>query len=77
MTIKVRFFASLRESLGTSEKILAVDHEISVAEVWTLCTSQTEMPVNILAAINQDYVNNSSLVKPGDELAFFPPVTGG
>lgn len=77
MTIKVRFFASLRESLGTSEKILDVDHAVSVAEVWTLCTMQTEMPINVLAAINQDYVNNSSLVKPGDELAFFPPVTGG
>ena len=57
MSIKVRFFASLRESLGTSEKILDVDHAISVAEVWTLCTKQTDMPANILAAINQDYVS--------------------
>ena len=77
MTIKVRFFASLRESLGISEKILDIDHAISVAEVWTLCTTQISMPDNILAAINQDYVTQNAHVKPGDELAFFPPVTGG
>ena len=32
---------------------------------------------NIRIAVNQEYVNINHPVKPGDEIAFFPPVTGG
>ncbi len=35
------------------------------------------LPGNILAAVNMDYVELDSNVKDGDEIAFFPPVTGG
>lgn len=85
MTIRVRFFASLRESIGTGEKIIEAEDAMSVAQVWTYCAetiqSSTNMPANlpanVLIAINQEYVKADAIVNSGDEVAFFPPVTGG
>jgi molybdopterin synthase sulfur carrier subunit len=77
MTIKVRFFASLRESIGSGEKIIDSQDAMSASQIWTLCTQQTELPTNILIAINQEYVKPDTVAKSGDEVAFFPPVTGG
>jgi len=85
MTIRVRFFASLRESIGTGEKIIETKNTMSVAEVWTHCAETTQLPAaipaaipaTILIAINQEYVKPDAMVNSGDEIAFFPPVTGG
>lgn len=77
MTIQVRFFASLREQIGIAEKQLEVSPAMSVADVWLLATSQSEIPANTLLAVNMEYVDADQLVADGDEVAFFPPVTGG
>ncbi|MAY36727.1 molybdopterin converting factor subunit 1 [Litorivivens sp.] len=81
--IKVLFFAKLREALGQSELQWPLAAEASVEDVraalvaeypqWqeALCAS------NVLTALNQEVVNAKARVKPGDELAFYPPVTGG
>lgn len=75
MSIQVKFFASLRESLGQSET--TVEQASTVSEVWNLATQSTTPPNNLLVAVNLDYANMQSQVKDGDEVAFFPPVTGG
>lgn len=77
MTITVRFFASLREELGCSESAIAAAPNLTVAGVWEQSTDQRPLPANILSAINQEYADLSRPVKDGDEVAFFPPVTGG
>ncbi len=77
MSIKVRYFASLKESVGRSEDELAFVEAISVADVWMQANKGAVMPENILAAVNMEYVNFDSLVNDADEVAFFPPVTGG
>ena len=77
MTIEVKFFASLREQLGQAETCLSVNEPISVAEVWAQATHQAELPANVLMAVNMEYVEADSPVQDGDEVAFFPPVTGG
>jgi len=77
MAITVKFFASLRETLGISENQINPTDEITVAIVWELATDGNSMPENTLAAINMNYANNNQPVKDGDEVAFFPPVTGG
>jgi molybdopterin synthase sulfur carrier subunit len=35
------------------------------------------MPSNVLVAVNMEYTDPSHTLKDGDEVAFFPPVTGG
>ncbi|MGD8407432.1 MAG: molybdopterin converting factor subunit 1 [Thiohalophilus sp.] len=77
MTVEVKFFASLREKLGRSATSLAVKTPLSVAEVWSQATDNAELPANILMALNMEYVSADTPVQDGDEVAFFPPVTGG
>jgi len=77
MSIKVRYFASLKESLGRSEDELEFIEVVTVLGVWLQANPDIELPANILAAINMEYVGFDNLVKNNDEVAFFPPVTGG
>ena len=75
MTIHVKFFASLREKIGRSE--FTLDSASSAADVWEQSTDNATPPDNMLVAINLEYAQLSDAVKAGDEVAFFPPVTGG
>ena len=77
MSIKVRYFASLKENVGRAEDELTVIKLLTVHEVWHCANPEKSLPDNILAAVNMDYVDLNYLVKDGDEVAFFPPVTGG
>lgn len=77
MTITVKFFASLRESLGISQAQLNPSDVKTVSDVWQLATENADLPPNTLVAINMDYVELSQRVSDGDEVAFFPPVSGG
>ena len=76
-TIQVRFFASLREQLGVGEVELSLETINTVADVWSQVTHSAKMPVNTLMAVNMEYVDLAHPVSQGDEVAFFPPVTGG
>ncbi|MEE8321451.1 MAG: molybdopterin converting factor subunit 1 [Gammaproteobacteria bacterium] len=78
MNITVKYFASLRELLGRSEEALEIDESITVAEIWDQVSAGIEdPPVNHLTAVNMTYVKENAKVSEGDEVAFFPPVTGG
>ena len=77
MSIKVRYFASLGERVGRSEGNLESTQAMTVRDVWRLDTSGKPMPDNLLAAVNMEYAELDFEVKEGDEVAFFPPVTGG
>ncbi|WP_126456747.1 molybdopterin converting factor subunit 1 [Sulfuriflexus mobilis] len=77
MTIQVRFFASLRERMGRADAELEAGAANTVGEVWAAVAGGEAMPDNLLMAINQDYVQAHASVADGDEVAFFPPVTGG
>jgi molybdopterin synthase sulfur carrier subunit len=75
-TITVRYFASIREKMGKSEETIDLEGISTVTEVWGK-VSDEPLPANTLVAINQDYVSWRQPVREGDEVAFFPPVTGG
>ena len=81
MTIKVLYFASLREEIGragdqfefSSDKLTSLD----VGQLWRHATNQETFPEQLLVAVNQEYKDQKTLLEDGDEVAFFPPVTGG
>jgi sulfur-carrier protein len=77
MSINVLFFASLREIIGQQQFTLPYTLPVDVKTVWSQATEDRAMPDNTLCAINMEYVKPDALVSDGDEVAFFPPVTGG
>jgi len=79
--IHVKFFASVRERTGVEEMSLPVpDGGVTVAEVLVLAEGAVGVALqgaHLLAAVNLQHVPFSDVVHDGDEVAFFPPVTGG
>jgi len=83
--IKVLYFASVREKVGKDAE--EIELPAGVATVAALRSHlrgrggvyENSFSEGILlrAAINQDMVQPTAAVKSGDEVAFFPPVTGG
>lgn len=76
MPINVLVFASLSDQLGLSETKLDAASINTAQDVWQALTSQV-VDETVRVAINQEYADFDSTVKSGDEVAFFPPVTGG
>lgn len=82
-TLTVRFFARLREELGTETLTLPASEHQVVADLLAHLASrggswaQLTDGQPVMVAVNQAMAKPSSRVKPGDEVAFFPPVTGG
>lgn len=78
MNVTVRYFASMRDRMGRTDETLAIGaDEVTVAEVWEKVSEGQPMPDSTLIAINMEYTDAGATLKDGDELAFFPPVTGG
>ncbi len=81
--IQVLFFAQLREQLGIAELRVAAESVVSVATLkHYLVTSNPQWEQylsnsKLLVAVNHEYTKVDVAIKSGDEVAFFPPVTGG
>ena len=77
MVIVVKYFASISDAVGkTSEKIV-LQHEMTVGEVWTDVSKNIKYAGKVMKAVNHEYVDENYLLRDKDEVAFFPPVTGG
>jgi len=83
--MKLLYFAWLRQKIGKAEESLdAPDSVTTVGQLldWletlgpNYATALKERKA-VKVAVNQDYVGLAHPVKPGDEVALFPPVTGG
>ncbi len=83
MSIKVLYFASLAQTLGTDEETLTLPEDITTlgqlqqhlaarGGVWQAVNGEL-----IRMASNQALAKANEAVQDGDEVAFFPPVTGG
>lgn len=83
--IKVLYFARLKESLNYSTEDMDLPAEVkNVAQLKMHLAKRGEAWANLFngkqsirAAINHALVDNDAAIKDGDEVAFFPPVTGG
>lgn len=77
MSVKVKLFASMREYLDLDETEISGENISSVADVWRDIAAGKPMPENTLCAVNLRHSSAETAVADGDEIAFFPPVTGG
>lgn len=77
MSIQVKFFASLRERMGREGEQIDVQGIATAADVWHKVSGGEALPGNTLIAINMEYADAAAPVSDGDEVGFFPPVTGG
>ena len=85
MKVKLLFFAALREQLGRPAEELELpanvntlaalrDHLRARGGEWAHVFAPNRA---VRAAVNQDMAQAEARIKAGDEVAFFPPVTGG
>lgn len=77
MTITVKYFAVLREQAGKAEETLSYKAGMTPRHIWSEVMQGQAMPQNLKVAINLDYSQPDSELEDGDEVAFFPAVTGG
>jgi molybdopterin synthase sulfur carrier subunit len=84
-TLQILYFAWIREKAGLAgEEITPPASIADVAGLINWLRQRGGGPATALAdlrmvrvAVNQEYVGLDHPVRPGDEVAFFPPVTGG
>ena len=85
MRLKLLFFAALREQLGIAGETIDLPEGVSTVaglrshlmqrgEAWQRALAPNRA---LRVAVNQDLAQATTPVRSGDEVAFFPPVTGG
>ena len=81
MKIKVKFFAMLRERVGSGEITKEIREGSTVGELWADLKQEypklAPVEMRLLYAVNQNYVNADYVLKEQDEVVFVPPVSGG
>ena len=79
MTVRLRVFAMLRERLGRTELVREVRTAATVGGVWRDVVKEHPVVagVRVRFAVREEYVPATHRVRDGDEVAVFPPVSGG
>jgi molybdopterin converting factor subunit 1 len=81
MELLVRFFALYRERAGLNESPFDLPEDATVAdltdEVRRRFPTLAPPQVNIVVAVNADYAEPETVLKPGDDVCLIPPVSGG
>lgn len=81
MKLNIRLFATLKERTGASMVALEITEPGTVAdllaEFFRLYPNLQPFRKNIIVSINQEFAGPKKQILPGDEIALFPPVSGG
>jgi molybdopterin synthase sulfur carrier subunit len=81
--LHIIYFAQLKDDINCSDEDIDWQaHMVTVKDLKTLLSTrspkwQHAFQKNILSAVNQTMAHDEHAIKDGDEIAFFPPVTGG
>ena len=83
--MKILYFAWVREAVGKSEEDFLIPENVNTVQDLVMWLKQQDEGYRIAfaddavvrVAVNQEYVSLDCLISNGDEVAFFPPVTGG
>lgn len=81
--IEIKTFAQVREITGEDRVSLAMEQaQATVADIKTVLKARSSswqdvLDDGVLCAVNQVLCDDSHPIRDGDEVAFFPPVTGG
>jgi molybdopterin synthase sulfur carrier subunit len=78
--IKVRYFASIRDWAGVKEEILEVPEGCTAEQLRRIVVSKhkkLEIEDTLLVAVEGAFVDHKRVIKPQEEVALFPPVSGG
>jgi molybdopterin converting factor subunit 1 len=84
MTVRVLYFAWVREQVGVAEEAVELGGAATLGELVAVLAGRSAGHARALqdrsrlrAAVNQDFAGWETRVASGDEVALFPPVTGG
>lgn len=84
MSVRLIYFSWVRERIGQGQEEIQLQQPTSVADLVQQLAARSAGHAaaftdcsRLRAALNQQYCGFDTLVHDGDELAFFPPVTGG
>jgi len=83
--VKIVYFAGLRRRIGVGEEIVeppAAINSVEALVAWLKTRSPAHKSAfegcsKLMVAVNQEYADLNAKLAAGDEVAFFPPVTGG
>ncbi len=81
MNVTVRLFATIRQQAGWRDKEVQLDDGATVSMLFAaLAVDQPDFDLSkrsVYAAVNQQYAQPDTMLNDGDEVAIFPPVSGG
>jgi len=81
MNVQVRYFASVREMMGSKAETIELDNGVTVADALGAIAGgdvRRERAIKFcMPMVNQEYVQQDHVLQDGDELALIPPVSGG
>ena len=77
MLIVVKYFASISDAIGKTSDQLECQDKLTAGDIWMEVSKNIKYTGKVMVAVNHEYVDMSYLLSENDEIAFFPPVTGG
>lgn len=81
ITVKVLFFASVRDLVGDAQQMISLADGVTVADLISDLAAKykrfIDLVPSLMVSVNQEYMDRDTVLHDGDEVAFIPPVSGG
>ena len=80
-SLSIKLFASLRQAMNSDKIVIDIDNEITVSHmkkiVFETFPNLKKLNIPFFVAVNYKLAKDSSIIKPKDEVALIPPISGG